>query len=62
MSGRIVDRNSLADAKRKEAYIKHMNMQYGMALKQKLTEEKEDRKKHLRNDIVRVKKGDEYND
>ena len=60
MSGRIVDRNSLADAKRKEAYIKHRNMLYGMALREKLNEEKEDRKKHLRNDLIRVvERGDE---
>ena len=60
MSGRIVDRNSLADAKRKEAYIKHRNMLYGMALREKLNEEKEDRKKHLRNNLIRVvEKGDE---
>ena len=56
MAGRIIDRNSLADAKRKEAYIKHRNMLYGMALRQKLAEEKEDRKKHLRNDLIRVVK------
>ena len=57
MSGRIVDRNSMADAKRKEAYIKHRNMLYGMALREKLNEEKEDRKKHLRNDLRVVKEG-----
>ena len=60
MSGRIVDRNSLADAKAKAAYIKHRNMLYGMALREKLNEEKEDRKKHLRNDLIRVvERGDE---
>ena len=60
MSGRIVQHNSIADAKAKEAYIKHMNMMYGMALREKLNEEKEDRKKHLRNDLIRVvKEGDE---
>ena len=57
MSGRIVDRNSLADAKAKEAYIRHKNMLYGMALREKLNEEKEDRKKHLRNDLRVVKEG-----
>ena len=56
MSGRIVDRNSMADAKTKEAYIRHKNMQYGLALREKLNEEKEDRKKHLRNDLIRVVK------
>ena len=38
MSGRLIDRNSLADAKTKEAYIRHKNMQYGMALREKLNE------------------------
>ena len=56
MSGRIVDRNSLADAKAKEAYIRHKNMLIGKALQIKLAEEKEDRKKHLRNDLIRVVK------
>ena len=59
MSGRIVDRNSLADAKRKEAYIKHMNLQYGMALREKLAEEKANKMKHQRVDIINVKEGDE---
>ena len=59
MSGRVVDRNSLADAKRKEAYIKHMNMMYGMALREKLAEEKANKMKHQRADIINVKKGDE---
>lgn len=57
MSGRIIDRNSLADAKRKEAYIAHRNMLIGMALREKLNEDKEDRKKHLRNDLRVVKEG-----
>ena len=56
MSGRIVDRNSMADAKAKEAYIRHKNMLIGMALREKLNEDKEDRKKHLRNDLIRVVK------
>ena len=58
MSGRIVDRNSMADAKTKEAYIRHKNMLYGMALREKLAEEKEDRKKHLRSDLRVVKEGE----
>ena len=58
MAGRLIDRNSLADAKRKEAYIKHRNMMYGMALREKLAEDKENRNKHQRVDIIRVK-GDE---
>ena len=56
MSGRIVDRNSLADAKRTAECIAHRNMLIGMALQNKLAEEKEDRKKHLRNDLIRVVK------
>ena len=59
MSGRIVDRNSLADAKRTAECIAHRNMLIGYALQNKLAEEKEDRKKHLRNDLRVVRKGDE---
>ena len=59
MSGRIVDRNSLADAKRKEAYIRNKNMLIGMALKEKLNEEKANRREHQRANIINVKKGDE---
>ena len=58
MAGRYVEHNGIADAKRKEAYIRHKNMQYGMALREKLNEEKEDRKKHLRNDLRVVKEGE----
>ena len=58
MAGRIIDRNSMADAKAKEAYIKHKNMLYGMALREKLAEEKANKMKHQRADIIRVK-GDE---
>ena len=59
MSGRIVDRNSLADAKRTAECIAHRNMLIGYALQNKLAEEKEGRKKHLRNDLRVVRKGDE---
>lgn len=59
MSGRIVEHNGIAEAKRKEAYIKHMNMLYGMALREKLAEEKANKMKHQRKDIINVKKGDE---
>ena len=59
MSGRIVDRNSMAEAKTKEAYIRHKNMLIGRALQNKLAEEKEDRKKHLRSDLINVRK-EEY--
>ena len=58
MSGRIVEHNGIADAKRKEAYIRNKNMLYGMALKEKLAEEKANKMKHQRADIIRVK-GDE---
>ena len=59
MAGRIIDRNSLADAKAKEAYIRHKNMLYGMALREKLAEEKANKMKHQRKDIINVKRGDE---
>ena len=57
MSGRIVDRNSLADAKTKEAYIRHKNMLIGRALQMKLNEDKAERSKHQRADLIRVKEG-----
>ena len=59
MSGRIVDRNSLADAKRTAEYIAHRNMLRGYALQNKLAEEKANKMKHQRKDIINVKKGDE---
>ena len=59
MSGRIVDRNSLADAKTKAEYIKHKNMLIGRALQMKLAEDKAERSKHQRSDLRVVKKGDE---
>ena len=58
MSGRIVDRNSMAEAKRTAECIAHRNMLIGYALQNKLAEEKEDRKKHLRNDLRVVKEGE----
>ena len=58
MAGRIIDRNSLADAKRTAEYIAHRNTLIGYALQNKLAEEKEDRKKHLRNDLRVVKEGE----
>ena len=57
MSGRIIDRNSLADAKTKEAYIRHRNMLIGRALQMKLAEDKAERSKHQRADLIRVKEG-----
>ena len=58
MAGRYVEHNSMADAKTKEAYIRHKNMLIGRALQMKLAEEKEDRKKHLRSDLRVVKEGE----
>ena len=58
MAGRIIDRNSLADAKAKEAYIRHKNMLIGKALQIRLAEEKSNRMEHQRANIIRVK-GDE---
>ena len=57
MSGRIVDRNSLADAKTKAEYIKHKNMLIGRASPMKLNEAKAERSKHQRADLIRVKEG-----
>ena len=59
MSGRIVDHNSMADAKAKEAYIRHKNMLIGRALQMKLNEDKAERSKHQRSDLRIVRKGDE---
>ena len=59
MSGRIVDRNSLADAKRTAEYIAHRNMLIGRALQMKLNEDKAERSKHQRSDLRVVKKGDD---
>ena len=59
MSGRIVEHNGIADAKRKEAYIRNKNMLIGKALQNKLAEEKANKMKHQRADIINVKKGDE---
>ena len=56
MSGRLRNRNPLEEAKAKEAYIRNKNMLIGKALQIKLAEDKEDRKKHLRNDLIRVVK------
>ena len=56
--GRIVNQDSLTKAKRTAEYIAHRNMLIGYALQNKLAEEKEDRKKHLRNNLIRVKEGE----
>ena len=54
--GRIVNQDSLTKAKRTAECIAHRNMLIGYDLQNKLAEEKEDRKKHLRNDLIRVVK------
>ena len=59
MSGSVVDRNSLADAKRTAEYVAHRNMLIGYALQNKLAEEKANKMKHQRKDIINVKRGDE---
>ena len=56
--GRIVNQDSLTKAKRTAECIAHRNMLIGYALQNKLAEEKEDRKKHLRNNLIRVKEGE----
>ena len=56
--GRIVNQDSLTKAKRTAEYIAHRNMLIGYALQNKLAEEKEDRKKHLRSDLRVVKEGE----
>ena len=57
MAGRYVEHNSMADAKTKEAYIRHKNMLIGRALQMKLAEDKAERSKHQRADLIRVKEG-----
>ena len=59
MAGRLIDRNSLADAKRTAECIAHRNMLIGRALQMKLNEDKAERSKHQRNDLRVVKKGDD---
>ena len=58
MTGRVVEHNGIAEAKRKAEYIKHKNMLIGYALREKLAEDKENRNRHQRANIIRVK-GDE---
>ena len=57
MSGRYVEHNGIADAKRKAEYIAHKNRLIGEALQMKLSEDKAERSKHQRKDIIRVKGG-----
>lgn len=55
MAGRIIERNSMAEAKRTAEYIAHRNMLIGKALQMKLAEDKAERSKHMRNDLRIVK-------
>ena len=57
--GRIVNQDSLTKAKRTAEYIAHRNMLIGYALQNKLNEEKANKMKHQRKDIINVKRGDE---
>ena len=57
--GRIVNQDSLTKAKRTAECIAHRNMLIGYALQNKLNEEKANKMKHQRKDIINVKKGDE---
>ena len=40
------------------SYIKHINYCIGMALKEKLSEDREQRMKHQRNDLIKNKEGE----
>ena len=62
MAGRIVEHNGIADAKRKAEYIAHKNMLIGRALQIRLAEEKANKMKHQRADIINVKKGGNVNE
>lgn len=62
MTGRVVEHNGIADAKRKEAYIAHKNRLIGEALQMKLSEDKAERSKHQRKDIINIKKGGNVNE
>ena len=57
--GRIVNQDSLTKAKRTAECIAHRNMLIGYALQNKLNEEKANKMKHQRKDIINVKRGDE---
>ena len=43
-------------------YIKHINYCIGMELKKKLSEDKANRMKHQRNDLIKNKEGEDNND
>ena len=42
----------------KEGYIKHINKCIGIELKKKLSEDREQRMKHQRNDLIKNKEGE----
>ena len=41
-----------------DSYIKHVNYCIGIALKEKLAEDREQRMKHQRNDLIKNKEGE----
>ena len=57
MSGRIPN-NDLTEVERRDRYNKHRSMEIGKALQEKLKEDKAERFKHQRNDLIRVKEGE----
>ena len=42
-----------------EGYIKHINYCIGIELKKKLSEDREQRMKHQRNDLIKNKEGED---
>ena len=44
------------------SYIKHINYCIGIELKKKLAEDREQRMKHQRNDLIKNKEGEDNND
>ena len=43
-------------------YIKHINYWIGRALQEKLSEDREHRMQHQRNDLIKNKEGEDNND
>ena len=44
------------------SYIKHINYCIGIELQKKLSEDREQRMKHQRNDLIKNKEGEDNND
>ena len=57
MSGRIPN-NDLTEAERRNKYNQHKRIEIGRELQKKLAEDKAERFKHQRNDLIRVKEGE----